>query len=44
LRKDARSAVRYVRAHAGELGIDPQKIIVSGGLGGRTSRGGDGDV
>ena len=28
--KDARSAVRYVRAHAVELGIDPQKIVVSG--------------
>ncbi|MEZ0256614.1 MAG: alpha/beta hydrolase fold domain-containing protein [Chthoniobacter sp.] len=28
--KDARSGVRYVRAHAAELGIDPQKIIVSG--------------
>src|SRR6266446_4142800 len=24
--KDARSALRYVRAHAAELGIDPQKI------------------
>lgn len=32
--KDARSAVRYVRAHASELGIDPQKIIVSGGSAG----------
>jgi acetyl esterase/lipase len=32
--KDARSAVRYVRAHAAELGIDPQKIIVSGGSAG----------
>lgn len=32
--KDARSAVRYVRAHAGELGVDPQKIIVSGGSAG----------
>src|SRR5439155_382516 len=32
--KDARSAVRYVRAHAGELGIDPQNIIVSGGSAG----------
>ncbi|WP_208300456.1 alpha/beta hydrolase [Prosthecobacter fusiformis] len=32
--KDARSAVRYVRAHAKELGIDPQKIIVSGGSAG----------
>jgi acetyl esterase/lipase len=28
--KDARSAVRYVRAHAAELGIDPQKIVVNG--------------
>jgi len=28
--KDARSAVRYVRAHTAELGIDPQKIIVNG--------------
>jgi acetyl esterase len=32
--KDARSAVRYIRAHATELGIDPQKIIVSGGSAG----------
>ena len=32
--KDVRSAVRYVRAHAGELGIDPGKIIVSGGSAG----------
>lgn len=32
--KDARSAVRYLRSHAGELGIDPQKIIVSGGSAG----------
>jgi acetyl esterase len=32
--KDARSAVRYVRSHAAELGIDPQKIIVSGGSAG----------
>jgi len=32
--KDARSAVRYIRAHAAELGIDPQKIIVSGGSAG----------
>jgi acetyl esterase/lipase len=28
--KDARSAMRYVRAHAKELGIDPQKIAVNG--------------
>jgi acetyl esterase/lipase len=28
--KDARSAVRYVRAHAAELGIDPEKIAVNG--------------
>ncbi len=32
--KDARSAVRYIRAHAMELGIDPQKVIVSGGSAG----------
>jgi len=32
--KDARSAVRYIRCHAAELGIDPQKIIVSGGSAG----------
>ena len=32
--KDARSALRYIRAHAAELGIDPQKIIVSGGSAG----------
>lgn len=32
--KDARSAMRYIRAHAAELGIDPQKIIVSGGSAG----------
>jgi acetyl esterase/lipase len=32
--KDARSGVRYIRAHADELGIDPQKIIVSGGSAG----------
>ena len=32
--KDGRSAVRYLRAHATELGIDPQKIIVSGGSAG----------
>lgn len=28
--KDARSALRYVRAHASELGIDPQKIVANG--------------
>jgi acetyl esterase/lipase len=32
--KDGRSAVRYVRAHAAELGVDPRKIIVSGGSAG----------
>lgn len=32
--KDGRSAVRYVRAHAADLGIDPQKIVVSGGSAG----------
>jgi acetyl esterase/lipase len=32
--KDGRSAVRYVRAHASEFGIDPQQIVVSGGSAG----------
>ncbi len=31
---DARSAMRYVRAHAGELGIDPERIAAGGGLAG----------
>jgi len=32
--KDVRSAMRYLRSHAAELGIDPKKIIVSGGSAG----------
>jgi acetyl esterase len=32
--EDAKSAVRYLRAHAAELGIDPNKIIASGGSAG----------
>jgi len=32
--EDAKSAIRYVRAHAKELGIDPNKIIVAGGSAG----------
>jgi acetyl esterase/lipase len=28
--RDARSAVRYVRAHAAELGVDPRKIVING--------------
>ena len=32
--KDGRSAVRYVRTHASDFGIDPQKIIVNGGSAG----------
>lgn len=31
---DGRSAVRFVRAHAEDLGIDPEKVIVSGGSAG----------
>lgn len=27
---DAKSAVRWVRAHAGELGVDPNRIVVAG--------------
>jgi acetyl esterase/lipase/outer membrane protein assembly factor BamB len=32
--EDARSAVRWLRQHAGELGIDPMKLISSGGSAG----------
>ena len=32
--KDSRSAMRYLRAHAAELGIDPEKIVVNGGSAG----------
>jgi len=32
--QDGRSAVRYLRRHAAELGIDPEKIVVSGGSAG----------
>ena len=32
--KDGRSAVRYLRRHAAELGIDPAKIVVAGGSAG----------
>ena len=32
--EDARSSVRWVRAHAAELGIDPQKLITAGGSAG----------
>lgn len=32
--EDAKSAIRWVRGHATELGIDPQKIIASGGSAG----------
>lgn len=31
---DARAAIRWVRAHAGELGIDPDRIVSSGGSAG----------
>jgi len=32
--KDAKSAVRWTRGHAAELGIDPEKIVASGGSAG----------
>ncbi|WP_372725309.1 alpha/beta hydrolase [Novipirellula sp.] len=32
--KDAKSAVRWIRSHAAELGIDPEKIVASGGSAG----------
>jgi acetyl esterase/lipase len=32
--RDGRSAVRYLKSHAAELGIDPVKIVVAGGSAG----------
>lgn len=32
--KDAKSAIRWVRGHAAELGVDPEKIIAGGGSAG----------
>jgi acetyl esterase len=32
--RDAKSAVRWVRAHAEQLGIDPQRIVAAGGSAG----------
>lgn len=32
--EDAKSAIRYVRQHAATLGIDPQRIVASGGSAG----------
>jgi acetyl esterase len=34
--EDARSAMRWVKSHASQLGIDPEKVIVSGGSAGGT--------
>lgn len=31
---DAKSAIRWVRQHAGELGVDPDRIVASGGSAG----------
>lgn len=32
--KDGKSAIRWIRAHAGELGIDPNRLAASGGSAG----------
>lgn len=32
--RDAKSAIRWVRAHAAELGVDPDRIVASGGSAG----------
>ncbi|WP_372846149.1 alpha/beta hydrolase [Pontiella sp.] len=32
--KDGKSAIRWVRAHAAELGVDPDRIVASGGSAG----------
>jgi acetyl esterase len=36
--QDAKSAMRYVRAHAPELGVDPARIAAAGGSAGGISR------
>jgi len=30
--KDGKSAVRWIRQHAAELGVDPDKVVAGGGL------------
>jgi acetyl esterase/lipase len=32
--KDAKSAIRYIRIHARELGVDPNRVVASGGSAG----------
>lgn len=32
--KDAKSAIRWVRSHAAQLGVDPQRIVAAGGSAG----------
>jgi acetyl esterase/lipase len=32
--EDAKSAIRWIRAHAGELGVDPQRLAAGGGSAG----------
>lgn len=32
--EDAKSAIRWVRTHAGELGVDPKRVVSSGGSAG----------
>lgn len=32
--KDAKSAIRFIRSHAHELGVDPERIVASGGSAG----------
>ncbi len=32
--EDAKSAIRWVRGHAGEIGVDPNKVIAAGGSAG----------
>ncbi|WP_422932016.1 alpha/beta hydrolase family protein [Singulisphaera sp. PoT] len=36
--RDAKSAMRWVRSHAGGLGIDPNRVAAGGGSAGGTSR------
>ena len=37
--KDGKSAIRWVREHAAELGVDPERIVAAGGSAGGTQHG-----
>lgn len=42
--KDGKSAIRWIRQHAAQFGIDPNAIVAGGGSAGGACRGGDGNT